>query len=491
MSDFRYLTAVLLSAIIALTLLALPVVWVDPYGLFPGAWRLGNSIPRFAEQFGDNRIIRAALVLRQPKTVLIGSSRVFKGYDASRLDGTTLAPAYNASFYGHGLKNRLQTLRAAVSLDRSLRNAIIEIFPVDVMHAPNFWDTPLNIFPGAMGYLSLLWSPRSLNDAALILGSLVGLRPYDASSELVHTMSDQTTLRIMPTAAKVSYRIFPPEARIDPAWFESVLTMQAVCMEHKVNCKFVIAPVSARALYGYYFFRGEEAIAELKRKMSTLNAEVYDFLWLNKITAETLGSRLSYWRDPLHHAVEVGDYVLDNISGNFKLTPEAWERFYVRSNSQNVEAGLGDLRSQVAAWASANPEVERTYTAIGQDMAEPVKSSAVSSESKKTIIRVNNKSWKASTDGGGQMVWSGLSPLASLVFAMGIATDASKKLPVEHVAAVCGEAVLGWARPNFEIEREWTGFYFGYPSPKPGQCKDVRYYSLFSDGSARELSRPH
>ena len=74
---------------------------------------------------------------------------MLRGYEAARLKGTNLAPAYNAGFYGHGLKNRLQMLEIALRLDRSVETAVIEVFTMDVMHDLRaFWQTPLSSASG-------------------------------------------------------------------------------------------------------------------------------------------------------------------------------------------------------------------------------------------------------------------------------------------------------------------------------------------------------
>ena len=195
MTGVRYLISMVIATAAIASLVVLFVAVADPYGFFPWMWHPGgDNAARMPDPFGDNRVIRTALFLRQPKTVLIGSSRMVRGYEAARLKGTSLAPAYNAAFYGHGLKNRLQMLETALRLDRSVETVVIEVFTMDVMHDLRaFWQTPLSRHPDTASYASLFWSTRALGDSLSALAESTGWAK--ARSVLARSGADQTTLR--------------------------------------------------------------------------------------------------------------------------------------------------------------------------------------------------------------------------------------------------------------------------------------------------------
>jgi hypothetical protein len=499
MTEFRYIRLMATAAIAAATLVVLIIVIVDPYGLFPSFWHPGgDNATRMPDPFGDNRVIRTALFLRQPKTILIGSSRVLRGYEVARLEGTVLGPAYNAAFYGYGLQHRLEMLKWAARRDNALKNVIIEVFPMDVMHTPHFWETqPLNYYPDALSYFSLFWSVRALQDSWENLSELVGWRSHSLSA-LSRTSADQTTLQILPATATINYSMFPPKAELDADWRNVIDKILDVCLQYKLTCKFVIAPVSIRALYGYYFFGAEETIAQLKRKLAATGAEVYDFLWANRFTAERLGDHVNHWEDPIHHSVDVGNFILDSLAGKTLAHTEPWERLFTVLTKDNVEADLVRLHAQVDMWVNENPEVRWSYSVVAGNVTHPIGTSEVTEIAGRTTIHVGEKSWTASGSGsGGNLAWNTFSNLAQLGMAWGWGADLSRKLPAERVAVICGHAVLGWSRPMFEMRDNpsltqglaRTGFYFSYPVSKSqsDECNRPRFFSLFADGTAREL----
>src|SRR5262249_36276405 len=133
---------------------------------------------------------------------------------------------------------------------------------------------------------------------------------------------DQGPLNILAASSTTNFGMFPPTAIMDPDWESAIDAINDVCNLKKINCKFVIAPIAGRALYGYYYFGQAQVIARLMRKLASTGAEVHDFLWLNRFTAEALGSGVNYWEDPVHHSVDVGNFVLDWMAGRKVAAPE-------------------------------------------------------------------------------------------------------------------------------------------------------------------------
>lgn len=498
MTGVRYIISTVIATSAIASLVVLFVVVVDPYGFFPGMWHPGgDNAARMPDPFGDNRVIRTALFFRQPKTVLIGSSRMVRGYEAARLKGSNLAPAYNAGFYGHGLKNRLQMLEIALRLDRSVETAVIEVFTMDVMHDLRmFWQMPLSRHPDTASYASLFWSTRALGDSLSALAESAGWA--NSPSVLARSGADQTPLRILPAAATINYSMFPPKAQLNPDWEDTIDAMHRVCLRSKVSCKFIIAPISARALFGYYYFGQWQVIERLKRKFASIGAEVHDFLWLNRFTAEFLGDGVNHWEDPIHHSVEVGNFVLDTLAGKAISDAKSWERFSTLLTKDNVEADLLRLQAQLERWSSDNPELAWSYSVVTDNIANPVGTSSVTGDGEHAVIAVNGRTWSASGGVGGRLAWNAYSHLSKLGVAMGWGADISRRIPAERVAVTCGPVVLGWARPMYELRGDpelkddlvRTGFYFSYPVSKENSkdCDLPKFYSLFADGSARELA---
>lgn len=116
----RFLCALVFATACWALLIVAWISLVDPYGLEPEGGYRGFNLFKISDPWEDGRVMRLVLLLRQPRTILLGSSRMVLSTDETRLKGTVYWPAYNASTYNSGLDHRLSMLRYAAMVDRRL-----------------------------------------------------------------------------------------------------------------------------------------------------------------------------------------------------------------------------------------------------------------------------------------------------------------------------------------------------------------------------------
>ena len=308
--------------------------------------------------------MRLALLLRQPRTILLGSSRVVLSTDETRLKGTVYWPAYNASTYNSGLDHRLSMLRYAAMVDRRLKYLFIELSPLDVIHAPTFWrlePVTLSVSNILSDVTSLFFSSAALSGTLEVLWTNWYQHASDHPEHfgapwLVRTGTNLIGLKTLPYSGFVSYGMFPPQAKVDQTWQSSIAKINGTCHEYGLECRLILTPVNARILYGYYYFHEWGEIEALIRQSATI-ANSYSFLWFNRFTAEPLNSKISFWLDLIHYTTVVGDLIMDTISGKNCAEDESCDNFSTKLDTPSIGSTLAQLRSQRDQWIAGRPDI--------------------------------------------------------------------------------------------------------------------------------------
>lgn len=505
MIDTHYLRALLLSTVTFAGVVIVFVLVIDPYSLLsenPFLWR---HAPRLEDPWRDGRAERLALLLRQPRTIVLGSSRVVLGFDVQRLRATRYWPAYNASTYNSSLAHRLSLLRYAALVDRSLTHVLIEISLLDVIHAPDFWR--LEPFESTMGRISaeafpLIFSEAAVRDAARVMWA--GIRNNVATCpapcgppRLRRTGTHRMGLRTLHESALVSYRMFPPHAIVDSTWKSTLDALISTCHEYNLDCTLFLSPMNASILYGYYRFKQwpeiESMIAHLAATGST-----YDFLWFNHLTDEAIDVDISEWVDSIHYSTVIGDAIMDVIAARTSGALEYGKTLSTRLQPETLNSTLAQLRAQRDEWVARHPQIAWSYESLLANLEDPVASSAVSVSGGALHIAVNGRKWVVEQSGrtGGEISGHQFRPANREGDLSGWAADVRRGVAAERVAIVYRDSVLTWGRPWVDMSDERrlgsalarSGFQFVYHlsmNEVPGSR--LRIFALFSDGSALEL----
>jgi len=470
---------------------------------FDGGMQRGFRTIKFEDPWRDGRAARLGMLLRQPKTILLGSSRVVLGYDIDQLRATQHWPAYNASSYNSSLAHRLSMLRYAAIVDRHLKHVLIEIFPGDIVHAPDFWRLePLK--PTVLGIASealpVLLSLTALRDSLQVIARSRSYKGpvLSGRQHFIRAGQDKLGIKAMPYSAFTAYRMFPPQAVVDSDWPALVDAIVATCKQHELECTFMLSPMNARILYGYQHFKFWSELEALVTRLASVGG-AYSFLWYNKLNAEPASAERSEWIDPLHHTITVGNMMLDIVSGKrpSRAGNEVFAEALTVANSGKV---IEQLRIQRDEWLAGHPESGWSYGNLADSLAHPVGKSEVAEEGGVVRIQVDDSTWIAS--GAPKEMPSlfgrGFSPAQRSGHISGWAADSDNKLAAEKVAVVYGNRVVGFGRPWFDASNNGrldvpagvarSGFLFAYQLPQdavPGLR--LRVFSLDARGSAVEL----
>jgi len=119
-----YLRALGLSVAIWLALFLLFTWTIDPYGVSPLRLSLQGMNAQKPKRIDIDRLIKPYEVWRyQPRTVFLGTSRMHQSMDPAVLDGTSFAPAYNASMPAASMDMRFNNYPTKAMLRRIARSA--------------------------------------------------------------------------------------------------------------------------------------------------------------------------------------------------------------------------------------------------------------------------------------------------------------------------------------------------------------------------------
>jgi hypothetical protein len=363
MTASGYLRALGLSVAIWLGLF-LAFTWtIDPYGISPlriGLDRINALKPK---RLDIDRIIKPYEVWRyQPRTIFFGTSRFHQSLDPAVLDGTRLAPAYNAAIPNGSMQANADDLEQYIRLDPNLRTVIVEVFVN-------------NFLGGAPDRKPKTWAEFATN-AIVLFASADTL--WDSLVTLAHNaLRGYPTTEIMPGG---NLRFHPargiganfggyetwfwgadaskPELlRLYPRAVDAFRDVIEIARAHNLELIFVATPNHAFIDYSYDAIGGWPKIEECLTTLSRL-APIYSFSQPNPWVYEPVSAQLAYWLDPLHPSHGMGRGILTSLAG----LPVAGlpENFLERLTPERVPSHIESRRQGVRAWALANPAfVER------------------------------------------------------------------------------------------------------------------------------------
>ena len=102
---------------------------IDPYGVSPLNVHIAGVNVLKPKRVDIDRLIKPYEVWRyQPRTVFLGTSRIYQSIDPAALDGTSMAPAYNASIPASSLGMNISHLQQYIQLDANLHTVFVELF---------------------------------------------------------------------------------------------------------------------------------------------------------------------------------------------------------------------------------------------------------------------------------------------------------------------------------------------------------------------------
>ena len=361
----RYLMSLALSGLaIAGALLALTLA-TDPYGMSP--WRAWLAAPAEARpgRVDADRVIKPwDIILRQPRTIFLGSSRVKQTFDPEWLAGTPYAPGYNAGVDAVSPKELRLLLQHAIRHDANLGLAVIEIHAFQgggkndrdrFLGAEDWAAMPFRFF--------LSWSALAKS------AEMIALR----DAEAVFARQIRPDGRQSP--------LYPGSAGGRPAFYEGFINlwvrtqgkafsfnhgqfaefarMREACREAGIKCIFVATPIGPITLAAIELQGRWPDYDRWKRRLAALG-DAYDFTSPDTPFWEDLERPMAYWADTGHFTAAAAGHMTRELL-RF-LAPDARSSAHA-GREHDVDAQLAAIRAKVRSWIAASPEFAAAFCA--------------------------------------------------------------------------------------------------------------------------------
>jgi hypothetical protein len=490
----------LLSLALFIALFAGPTlgfVWtIDPYGTSPLHFRIAGVNALKPKRFNIDRDIKPYEVLvRQPRTVFLGTSRIHQAFNPAVLDGTPYAPAYNAAVPGASIAENIAFLKQYARTDRRLKHVFFEVFLYAFIY--NTADVPdRGLADSLMDLGKMSLAEKAIADAleTLDYNSTSTVRPpsiarrgyaideqiYPADYQFVAQAFSQAALN---ATKKVGGRIMLRQSSLD-----ALKEAQAFCDARGIKLTFVIAPSYPWDDYRLYSTGDWRAIRPLYEALADF-PHVASFAQLNALSAEPVSDHMRYWFDPLHFSFALGAAMQRALAG---LPTDMPDNFIRRIDRSSLDAALAEREAGLRAWVSAHHD----FTTVFDEMRVAVDGDGKANGSLDIPHRdlvVDGVAHPIVDEYAGSV--EGASRQANDMEISGWAVDMQNHLPAASIVASVGDRVVSKWLPSalrLDIEAGYGGrsirpSNFILPIHGALESSPIRVFAIMKDGRAAQL----
>ena len=332
---------------------------VDPYGVSP----LNISVPHInrykPKRVEIDRLIKPYEVwAKQPVTVFLGTSRIHQSIDPSVLDGTPMAPAYNASIPASSLSLNIAHLKQYIELDPRLKNVFAEIFLYNFLgQGQEYVEKPFWQFvtssAGLHASLDTLWATAvTVYYNVFVDTPGYEIKPggyfyyppgHDASGPFGG----------YPEGIWKLHDTRPNGLHIHEPAMESFRELVQIAGKRGLNLRFIYTPNHAYDDYYIDYIDGWGVVEDWLRRLSG-SGDVYSFSQPNELVYEPVTKRMRHWNDPYHFSADMGSAIQRRLAG--LPTTGLPGNFMVRLTPENVAEHVRLRRERIRAWADEHPE---------------------------------------------------------------------------------------------------------------------------------------
>lgn len=347
--------ALLMICFLAVTLI------VNPYGVSPLAvsWQ---HINRYKPARIDiDRLIKPYEVWRyQPKTVLMGTSRIQQGFDPAVFDGSRFAPAYNASIPASTVRLNVENLRQYVALDKNIKAVFLEVFFYQFIKSESgaFLDRrtkPSGILEdGARLFLSWDVLEAAVKTASYNLGGGQPVQEISPGGQFYYPPGHDSKGGFDGFAAGI-WRLHEtrPRMQLDDRAFQALSEFIETCKKNHIELKLLLTP---NHVYDDYYIGSIHAWGKVQTWLErvTTMAPVVSFSQPGKATDEVVTTDMQYWNDPYHFKLDLGRMVMRSLLG--QPVPGMADDFKVVLTPSLVAEHVAKRRAFAEQWAKSHQE---------------------------------------------------------------------------------------------------------------------------------------
>jgi len=364
MVDHRFLR-IFISGVVAFYAAILSfILLVDPYNTSPLQVHISGFNLYKPMSVGIDRHTKPFMVWAiQPATIFLGTSRIHQSIDPKELDGTFLAPAYNASVPASDLGLSRSDLEYYKTLDPRLRTVFIEIFLYNYLGQPptlitrNFTDL---IADGVSLFASVDTFRNSLQTVMynIVNGSPVpqvqrgGFYTYPPGHDTSGPFAGfpKGIWDIYDKGAKASSTGKP---ELHPPAFDALKDLVGIARARGLELRFILTPQHAYQMY-YIQASNQWALLSSWIEQITHIAPVISFSQPNEVTYEPVSSHMRYWNDPFHFSTDLGRLIQASLAGRpLPGTPANFMQVLTPVNAQDY---VKAQRAAITEWAAQHPD---------------------------------------------------------------------------------------------------------------------------------------
>lgn len=373
----KFVNSIVIGSLLTCVLLISANIMIDPYGIFRVVDMPGINQQKEGVRNNIRLVKYLELPLRNPKLVLLGSSRTMNAFNPRDpiLDNSIYSPVYNLGID----MVRIKELRAF--LDYAIENSDVEkvIFGIDLSMFnsqeklnPTFDINMLKNKANTVDYLRYsLLSTSALRDSIKTLRASFneptrreflsnGYRPgrmvfYGLSNyQALHYYTNYTYLTKNSNGTK-----YYSDFSLDPEVYEDFRQIIKTCAEKKIKLEMYFSPAHANLEGEVVRASGNwDLMKEWKKRIVEISFsegyKIWDFSGYNIVTTEKVVSPMLYYWDSSHFTEKVAHIMLSKIFGVREM---ASLNFGVLLSSDNIYKHLLQLDIDRANYLTENNNV--------------------------------------------------------------------------------------------------------------------------------------
>ncbi|NEQ34307.1 MAG: hypothetical protein F6K04_25535 [Leptolyngbya sp. SIO4C5] len=325
-------------------------LFVDPYGLRKQGGRVNND-----------RIVKAIQVNRlQPNVVLMGSSGVARGLDPHHPHLLAKGTSYNLGILGANVYELEQYFQhaaassdlksAVVSLDFYAFNDLREVRPgFSKARIGTQAITPQDFFGLFLSFdsLRLVLNPDQR-------GSYFDKRGTYAQHIDPEKREEVFAIEIAEDFSREEEMYWDYE--ISAEALDSFQNIVATAKSKHVELEAFIPPLHVSLFHAAMLDEHWATYQQWLRSVVAVKP-IWDFSGCNSVTTESIRPDMQNFYDPSHYTYEVGDMIIERLSG--QEADQIPEDFGVYVTTENVDEHLAQIKTQCEAWQQQNVEIVR------------------------------------------------------------------------------------------------------------------------------------
>lgn len=355
----KYILTILFFLALLIFFSTLIIQIMDPFDISFIRLKYSFNLYKPERENRDKLIKQYDLLFLQPKTVIIGTSRIKQSIDPRRFEGTKYAPVYNYGVNAAGISEEYNVLKNVIKIDKKLKYVFVELFVMNLLGFDR------KKFPNDKGFS--FWK-KFVEDYFILNFSLASLKSSIATFQINQERNTKKKLKIIEDSnngyipklytplkyfsvlnAPSHFAHWPfPQNMKETIYANYIYKISQLCKKNGIKLYFIITPLRSEYLFGLDYCKSWEAVNHVKR-LAAENAKTYDFAFLNTFTDEPISKDIKYWPELFHYSNQYGNAIIDEILKAEENNNYLSEICAVLTK-ENVEDILDFQKKKLSAW---------------------------------------------------------------------------------------------------------------------------------------------